>query len=119
MGKVFVLCLCFYISIYTIGQFNTSFLLPSAESGNIYVQSITVDDGLPQGYINGIAQDKQGFIWMGTRDGLAKYDGRNVKVLQNNTKDSTSLAASVLTTIYTDRENNIWIIYENGGVDIL
>jgi signal transduction histidine kinase/DNA-binding response OmpR family regulator len=119
MGKLVVLCLSFCISMYATGQSNTSSLLPSAEPGNIAVQSLTVDDGLPQGYINGIVQDKQGFIWMGTLDGLAKYDGRSIKVFKNNPNDSTSLASTVLETIYRDREDRIWIIYGNGEVDIL
>jgi signal transduction histidine kinase/CheY-like chemotaxis protein/AraC-like DNA-binding protein/ligand-binding sensor domain-containing protein len=105
--------------MYATGQSNTSSLLSTAKPGSMAVQSITVDDGLPQGFINSIVQDNQGFIWMSTMDGLARYDGRSIKVFKNNPNDSTSLAASVLTTIAIDRENNIWIVYGNGEVDLL
>lgn len=117
MLKFVLLYLSFCSSIYAAAQSTLSSI--SSEQSNIPVKSLTVDDGLPQGFINGIVQDDQGFIWMGTRDGLAKYDGRGIKVFKNDTNDSTSLAANVLTSIYKDRENRIWIIYENGAVDIL
>jgi ligand-binding sensor domain-containing protein len=38
--------------------------------------------GLPQGFIAGLVQDEQGFIWMATRDGLCRYDGNRFKVFR-------------------------------------
>ena len=118
MKRLIPLFLNICFSITAISQPDVFSLHPS-EAGNISIKSLTVEDGLPQGFINGIVQDKQGFIWMGTREGLARYDGRSIKIFRSDAHDSTSLAANVLTTIYADRENNIWIIYENTDVDIL
>ncbi|PSR51994.1 hypothetical protein AHMF7605_29250 [Adhaeribacter arboris] len=43
---------------------------------------ITDRQGLPQGFVPGIVQDPQGFIWMATRDGLCRYDGNRFKVFR-------------------------------------
>ena len=110
------MCLSLFISMYTFSQ--SPITSSPAELPNFSVKSLTVEDGLPQGFINGIVQDKRGFIWMGTREGLARYDGRSIKVFRSDAHDTTSLAANVLETIYSDKDNNIWIIYENTEVDI-
>src|SRR6478752_7308381 len=99
MKRLIPLFLNICFSITAISQPDVSSLHPS-EAGNISIKSLTVEDGLPQGFINGIVQDKQGFIWMGTREGLARYDGRSIKIFRSDAHDSTSLAANVLTTIY-------------------
>jgi len=83
------------------------------------VRSLTVDDGLPQGFITGIVQDQQGFMWLSTLDGLARYDGRNIKVWHHDATDSNSIATNVVTGLYVDRENNLWLVHENYSVDIL
>ncbi len=119
MKNLISLYLCLHFSVHATCQPPVSSRPPAAELTNPSVKSLTVEDGLPQGFINGLVQDNQGFIWMGTREGLARYDGKSIKVYRSDPKDSTTLAANVLTTIYADRENNIWIIYENNEVDIL
>ena len=83
------------------------------------VRSLTVDDGLPQGFITGMVQDEQGFIWLSTSDGLARYDGRNVKVFYHDASDSNSLSTNVIAHLIIDKENNIWIQHENGTTDLL
>lgn len=82
------------------------------------VQSLDVENGLPQGYVNGIVQDSAGFIWLSTRDGLARYDGYQVKTFHYDPQDSATIASDVIQTLYADREDQLWILYENGGVDI-
>src|SRR5665213_744745 len=77
------------------------------------VRSLTVDDGLPQGFITGMVQDEQGFIWLSTSDGLARYDGRNVKVFYHDAADSNSLLTNVILRLSIDKENNIWIQHNN------
>lgn len=97
----------------------SSKVFQTSDFAELPVKSLTVEDGLPQGFINGIRQDSLGFIWLGTREGLARYDGRSVKVFRSDINDSSSLAGNVITTIYADHRNNIWIIYENNEVDVL
>lgn len=92
--------------------------LPDVNELKTTVQSLTVENGLPQGYVNGIVQDSTGFIWLSTRDGLARYDGYRVKTFHYDPVDSSTIASDVIQTIYLDGENQIWILYENFAVDV-
>ena len=81
--------------------------------------TINVADGLPQSYVSALIQDSTGFIWMGTRDGLARYDGKKFKIFRHIPGDSTSLSDNIISSLYFDSKLRLWIFYEAGDVDIL
>lgn len=62
-----------------------------AVAQEIRFRRIGMSDGLPQSYVNQIAQDMQGYLWIGTQDGLARYDGRRMLVYRNVSGDGTSI----------------------------
>lgn len=62
-----------------------------------------------RGYIGGIAQDNNGFIWIATSSGLYKYDGYRFKLYTRNYSNLSSLSSSHLETVYADRKGVIWI----------
>ncbi|MBE7170787.1 MAG: response regulator [Williamsia sp.] len=70
---------------------------------------LTTKDGLPQSFVSGMVQDKQGFVWIGTRNGLARYDGRHFKVFQHKEGDTSTLQSNVITAMKMDAHNRIWI----------
>ncbi|GAB3999737.1 hypothetical protein GCM10028807_50800 [Spirosoma daeguense] len=78
---------------------------------------ITARQGLPQAFVPAIVQDKQGFIWMATRDGLSRYDGHNFKVFQP-IPERPSLSSSSMADIQTDTKGRIWIMSEEGEIDL-
>jgi ligand-binding sensor domain-containing protein len=82
-------------------------------------KTLTVADGLPQSYISGLVQDKQGFMWIATRDGLARFDGEQYKPFTHMPGDTSSLAANIITNLFYDRTSRLWIVYETGDIDIL
>jgi len=75
---------------------------------------LTPDDGLSSSIITGITQDQRGFIWIGTTDGLNRYDGFNFVVYKNNTNDSASLPNNYIQTMLEDRDMNLLIGTERG-----
>lgn len=81
--------------------------------------TINVVDGLPQSYVSGLIQDSTGFIWIATRDGLARYDGKKFKIFRHIPGDITTLSDNIIANLYLDSELRLWIFYEAGDVDIL
>ncbi len=77
-------------------------------------QKFAVEEGLPQNFVSGITQDKDGFIWLSTSDGLCRYDGRGFRIFKHDNKDSTSLYSSNIHYLYESPENKITLLY--GGL---
>ncbi len=71
-------------------------------------------DGLPHNAVFSILQDRQGFLWVGTNDGLARYDGQHFEVFRHRPGDTTSLANSTVRRLHEDREGRLWIRTEVG-----
>jgi ligand-binding sensor domain-containing protein len=70
-----------------------------------------INDGLSQSTVTQVFQDKKGFIWLGTSDGLNRFDGKKFKVFKNKHLDKYSLSDSwILRILFEDSENNLWII---------
>jgi len=81
-------------------------------------ERITSKDGLPQSAVNYIIQDKKGFMWFATYDGLIKYDGYTFKVYRNIVGDKNSLSNNGISVLYEDRDGYIWVINNvNTGLD--
>ncbi|RCR66918.1 hybrid sensor histidine kinase/response regulator transcription factor [Larkinella punicea] len=79
---------------------------------------ITDRQGLPQAFVPAILQDKQGFIWAATRDGLCRYDGYRFKVFQPDPDGRPSLSFAGLNQIELDKHGRIWIASERGEIDV-
>lgn len=75
---------------------------------------LTGRQGLPQGFVAGIVQDEQGFIWMATRDGLCRYDGNGFKVFRPAGADQPYF--SNLRTLQKDYQGRLWITSERADI---
>ncbi|GAB3987501.1 hybrid sensor histidine kinase/response regulator transcription factor [Spirosoma daeguense] len=78
---------------------------------------ITARQGLPQAFVPAIVQDKRGFIWMATRDGLARYDGYTFKVFQPAADGQPSLSSPGITNLTMAPDGYIWIQNDQFGLD--
>jgi signal transduction histidine kinase/ligand-binding sensor domain-containing protein/DNA-binding response OmpR family regulator len=74
------------------------------------------EQGLSSSNVTAIAQTKDGYLWVGTTDGLNRFDGYNFKVYQNDPQDSSSLADNNITTLFVDSHDNLWIGTKNNGL---
>lgn len=74
---------------------------------------LTVKDGLAQNGILGITEDKYGFMWFGTWNGLCRYDGYNFTIYQPDPNDSGSLINNRIISVYKDSLEDIWISFSN------
>jgi len=74
-------------------------------------------DGLSQATGVTIAQDHTGFLWIGTQDGLNRFDGHNFKVYKHNRADRWSLSDNFINTLLADADGTLWVGSETGGLD--
>ncbi len=79
---------------------------------------LTQEDGLPNNQIQCIYQDKKGWLWIGTSQGLSRFDGYSFVNFLANPQDSSSLQGNLVRVIKEDRKGNLWIGTENGGLNI-
>ncbi len=92
--------------------------LPVFASGpSIRFEHLSIEDGLPQNSGYSMLQDSKGFIWVGTKDGLARFDGYTVKVFKNNANDPDSLSANFIWAITEDSQGYLWIGTNGGGLN--
>ena len=90
--------------------------LNSGQNQNMLKQFLTVEEGLSHNEVTSIVQDNDGFIWIGTRGGLNRYDGYEFKVFNQVPGDSNSLVNPSIESLFVDSKGNIWIGTKSGGV---
>lgn len=77
-------------------------------------EHFTIKNGLSQNTVHAALRDSEGYYWLGTQDGLNRYDGYSVKVYRHEKSDSTSISDNFILTIIEDRHKNLWIGTRNG-----
>jgi signal transduction histidine kinase/ligand-binding sensor domain-containing protein len=96
--RISILCLLLVVSLRSYEQLN---------SGNL--TQYTERDGLPGVQVNSILVDKHGYLWVGTINGLARYDGYEFKRFYYNPNDTASVHGLVVFPMLEDRHGKIWI----------
>jgi len=81
---------------------------------NLRLERLSIKDGLSQADVRCMIQDDYGFLWIGTRDGLNKYDGHKFRKFLKDKNDSTSLSFSQITDLELDSIGNLWIGSNDG-----
>ncbi|MEN2256878.1 two-component regulator propeller domain-containing protein [Paraclostridium benzoelyticum] len=77
-------------------------------------KNITIEDGLSQSSINTLYQDTNGYMWIGTNDGLNRYNGYDFKVYSYNDKNKNSISNNFIIDVTKDNNRNIWVGTANG-----
>ncbi len=75
-------------------------------------------NGLPNNQIQCIFQDRKGWIWLGTSQGLSRFDGYHFVNFTHNPEDSSSLSGSLVRVIFEDSKGNLLVGTENGGLNV-
>jgi len=94
------------IYLYIISVFT---VLSVSSQSSYYFQNLNIDNGLSQNTVNAILQDRNGFMWFGTKDGLNRYDGISVKIFKSNGDDAEGLGNGFVRSLFEDNEGNIWV----------
>jgi len=81
-------------------------------------QALTIADGLSQGMVYDFLQDRTGFMWIATKDGLNRYDGYNFKVFTNDPYNPYSISGNTCTVLLEDTRGRLWIGTEKDGLNL-
>ena len=76
-----------------------------AQTGKFY----SSDKELSNSLINKVYQDRRGFIWISTENGLNRFDGNRFTIYKHNSADSTSLKNNYVRTVFDDSSRRFWI----------
>ena len=100
MHKFVVFYLCLVISFSLVSH---------AQSQSRNFQSLSLQEDYPTGSPLCFLQDRHGFLWIGTTDGLSRYDGKKYKSFYQIRNDSTSISNNYILSLTEDKEGKIWV----------
>jgi ligand-binding sensor domain-containing protein/two-component sensor histidine kinase len=82
-----------------------------------FFQKLTTFNGLSSNLIQCIFRDSRGYVWIGTANGLNRYDGKNIKVYHHNPNDSASLPRETIRSIVEDKNGILWMGADYGLIE--
>ena len=78
----------------------------------------SVASGLAANTVSSVAQDADGYIWIATTNGLQRYDGNSFITFKSSENDTTSIPSNHISSLYKDKQNNLWLIGDNNKAGI-
>lgn len=87
---------------------------PSKAQSEYFFNAYTKKDGLYHNTVRHILQDQYGFVWLGTDNGLHRFDGQEIVPFRFDIHDPNSLSGNHITCLYLDREQQLWVGTDNG-----
>lgn len=113
-GKVFHIALILLFLCLLVFSAADSFASSFYKQENLTFDRLGTEDGLSQAVVNTIVQDKYGFIWVGTQEGLNRYDGYSFETYFKNRDYPEALSDDWISDLLVDREGNLWIATGGG-----
>lgn len=86
----------------------------SQQFPNLQLDYLSIKEGLSNNNVSYITQDQQGFIWIGTNDGLNRFDGYRIRSFYHNPSDRNSLINNTVSEVLSDHNNRLWISTQEG-----
>ena len=88
--------------------------LCQAQARDMRFDHLTIEDGLSQSSAHGILQDRVGYLWFGTQDGLNRYDGYELRIYRNHADDPSSLPHNWVQALIEDEKGDVWVATHGG-----
>lgn len=102
------------LSLCGVAYFADPARAQSGMSRDPHFEHYSNSDGLSSAQIKNIVQDSIGFIWVGTPDGLNRFDGRQFNVYRHQPGDSNSLTNNIVNQMTVDAQGRVWVATNNG-----
>jgi len=109
VGLFLLICFLFFMPVLKSNGIDTV--------NNLNFDFYSQEHGLSNNQIHCILQDKKGWMWFGTSQGVCRFDGYRFTVFKNDPEDSTSLKGNLVRAIFEDHKGQLWIGTENGGLN--
>lgn len=103
-----------FFFIFLFGLFQSAL----AQTNQIIFEHISKNQGLVDNAVTSFVQDQEGFLWIGTDNGLNRYDGFQFLTYQHKSNNPNSLSNNRISALYADSQNRLWVGNYEGGVDI-
>jgi signal transduction histidine kinase/ligand-binding sensor domain-containing protein/CheY-like chemotaxis protein len=103
-------------SILVLCGWLLSSVVKAADVQPLILEHLTTTDGLPQGTVMTSLQDSQGFVWLGTEDGLVRYDGHDLFRYAYSAADPNSLPGNFIYQVVEDAGHDLWIAIKDAGI---
>ncbi len=98
--------------------FTTAFLILFFDgmAGNRIFHRLSTDDGLSSANIMSVVQDQTGYLWVGTIDGLNRFDGKTFQTFYTDPQNAESIQQNYIDKLFADANGNIWITFPSGEI---
>lgn len=104
--------------LFIIFLWITSCSIYAIEGNNYSINNFGIEDGLTQSDVTSITQDRNGFIWLSTNNGLNRFDGHRIITFKHSLDPQrSSLSSNLISSIVTDSTNCLWIANKKEGID--
>ncbi|WP_343229206.1 two-component regulator propeller domain-containing protein [Psychrobium sp. MM17-31] len=103
--RVLLVALCFFTSFNTLAD-------------KRFLKSFPSTNPLSYQYVKSMIQDRQGFMWFGTQDGLHRFDGYDFKSYHHDAQQPDSLSADTISALLIDKQGQLWVATRGGGISI-
>jgi ligand-binding sensor domain-containing protein/signal transduction histidine kinase/DNA-binding response OmpR family regulator len=87
-----------------------------AQLNNFHIQHVTMANGLSSNSITYVFKDSRGFVWIGTTNGLNRYDGNDFVVFKHDPLDANTICDNFISAIVEDPQGHLWIGTQGGGL---
>lgn len=95
----------------------TALSLSEAKAQGELISSLTIEQGLVNNEVTSLCQDRFGFLWMGTRGGLNRYDGYEFKLIRNPPESGNNFTSQYIEVIHEGESGTLWIGTKNSGLN--
>jgi ligand-binding sensor domain-containing protein len=102
---------------FLVGAFLALLAVAASAQTDMRFDHLTMDDGLSESIVLSIVQDRDGYLWFGTADGLNRFDGTAIKTFHANPSDTTTLSNNYVQRLFVDRSGKLWA-GSLGGLDL-
>ncbi|MCB2409878.1 sensor histidine kinase [Hymenobacter lucidus] len=104
------------IGLLSLALSGAGYAATAQSTSSLTFHTLTAAQGLSENSVYSIVQDRQGFLWFGTQDGLSRYDGVEFRVFRNDPQHSGSLSSNFILSLAQDQQSQLWVGTGGGGV---